>query len=332
MLRNLTIAKRIGLMLAVTLGFIGLLLVGMVLAFGEAKHAAAEVSVQTAVADRLEVSTRGVAAALAVQLEGVEDPAERVQIARASVRRIRYGEDDAGYFFVLRGTTFVAHAVKPELDGVDMREEADADGVPFVVELEKAARAGGGFVRYVFDKPGSGLTPKLAYAALIPGTDLALATGVYLDDVASLEATVGAQLEQSMQGALGTVLLPTLLLLVLVVIPLSVLVARSVVTPLSEAKAAMRDIAEGDADLTRQLDERGRDEVAELARAFNLFVRNLSEVIREVGSSSGSMTSSAHELAAPLTGSRARPPRCAPTLSRPRARCAPCARGSRSSA
>ena len=53
------------------------------------------------------------------------------------------------------------------------------------------------FVEYYFEKPGKGVQPKLSYAKQIPGTDIFIGTGVYIDNVeeekAQLEAVVSAQ-------------------------------------------------------------------------------------------------------------------------------------------
>lgn len=50
-------------------------------------------------------------------------------------------------------------------------------------KLRDMARAGGGFVDYVWPKPGQGDQSKLSYAEMIPGTDFWIGTGVYIDNL-----------------------------------------------------------------------------------------------------------------------------------------------------
>jgi methyl-accepting chemotaxis protein len=60
------------------------------------------------------------------------------------------------------------------------------------------------------------------------------------------------------------------------------LVTRSITRPMRRAVEAMNDIAAGEGDLTARLDGSRRDEIGQLARAFNRFVANIEEVIRRV--------------------------------------------------
>lgn len=57
---------------------------------------------------------------------------------------------------------------------------------------------------------------------------------------------------------------------------------HSISSPLKEAIAAMRDIAEGEGDLTKRLPTKGKDEVVDLAIAFNLFVNKINLLVAEL--------------------------------------------------
>lgn len=68
----------------------------------------------------------------------------------------------------------------------------------------------------------------------------------------------------------------------LVLVVLIVLVIRQIsIKPLSVTVAAMKDIAEGEGDLTRRLDASGKDEVAQLASAFNQFSDRIRDLISQ---------------------------------------------------
>ncbi|HEX4881085.1 MAG TPA: methyl-accepting chemotaxis protein [Porticoccaceae bacterium] len=55
-----------------------------------------------------------------------------------------------------------------------------------------------------------------------------------------------------------------------------------IVKPLQRVIAAMRDVAEGEGDLTRRLPAEGRDELSQLGRAFNAFSEKMRAVIGQV--------------------------------------------------
>jgi methyl-accepting chemotaxis protein len=69
---------------------------------------------------------------------------------------------------------------------------------------------------------------------------------------------------------------------VAVSILLATLISLSITRPLNAAVNSLKDIAEGEGDLTRKLPAAGQDEVGELARWFNTFLGKLQGIIREV--------------------------------------------------
>ena len=71
-----------------------------------------------------------------------------------------------------------------------------------------------------------------------------------------------------------------------------------IVRPLEGAIRAMRDISEGEGDLTRRLTAKGRDEVAQLADAFNGFAEKLRGTVGRVADSTGQLGGAATRLSA----------------------------------
>ena len=109
-------------------------------------------------------------------------------------------------------------------------------------------------------------------------TGWGVGTGI---DVAEIEAPA----HELMRWVLFIVLPATLLLGVV-----NVLLTNRFIRPLRRVVAAMREISEGDADLTMALDERGNHEVAVLSRSFNRFLAGLAEIIRHIRGVTGRVT------------------------------------------
>jgi len=84
----------------------------------------------------------------------------------------------------------------------------------------------------------------------------------------------------------------------------SLLLSRSIRRPLRQAVEAMEDIAAGEGDLTRRLDTTGRDEIAQLATAFNGFVEKVQGAIARVAGATGQLASGAEELSSVTEHSR----------------------------
>ncbi|WP_455221418.1 methyl-accepting chemotaxis protein [Kaarinaea lacus] len=76
----------------------------------------------------------------------------------------------------------------------------------------------------------------------------------------------------------------------------SFFVSRAIVSPLAETKAAMEDIASGNGDLTKRIDVKGNDEIAQLANAFNHFASKVQEIVREVSNITTRVASASERL------------------------------------
>ena len=73
-------------------------------------------------------------------------------------------------------------------------------------------------------------------------------------------------------------------------------IGRTITRPLNRTVSAMDDIAEGEGDLTRRLDESGKDEIGDLSRAFNHFVERVHDMVRHISGSTGQLGSAAEEM------------------------------------
>jgi methyl-accepting chemotaxis protein len=78
-------------------------------------------------------------------------------------------------------------------------------------------------------------------------------------------------------------------------------IGRGIATSLHRTTAMLRDIAEGEGDLTRRLDDSGTDEMGELARWFNAFVKKIHGVVSAVTDSTRVLTASSTRLSATAT-------------------------------
>ncbi len=74
------------------------------------------------------------------------------------------------------------------------------------------------------------------------------------------------------------------------------IIKNSILSRLARLNRRLKDIAEGEGDLTKTLDEDGSDELAELSVNFNRFVSRIRDVIAEMKRISSEMTGMANEL------------------------------------
>ena len=224
--------------------------------------------------------------------KGEMDQAAAQQGALDAIRVLRY--EDGNYFWVNdMNSVVLMHPIKPSLDGKDLSGLKDADGTAIFVEFVKVVKANGeGTVPYLWPKPGSETPePKVAYLKGFKPWNWIVGTGIYVDDV----DTAFWKEVSTMAAIVGVVLL--------LLIVVSITIARSICTPLRLTTEAMDNIAAGDGDLTQRLDASGSDEVARLAEAFNAFAQKVQSTIAQVASATSQLTSSADGLSVITTKS-----------------------------
>jgi len=131
-----------------------------------------------------------------------DEPGGR-KAAQEDVKRIlntmTFGDD--GYFFVytLEGTN-VVHPKLAHLVGNGWWDLQDPEGDYVIRNLIKAAKNGGGFHRYVWNKPSTNLAAeKIGYAVLMEKWDWMLGTGLYIDDIAREVDVVKAEMTENIR-------------------------------------------------------------------------------------------------------------------------------------
>jgi methyl-accepting chemotaxis protein len=78
----------------------------------------------------------------------------------------------------------------------------------------------------------------------------------------------------------------------------SVILGNALVKPLETIQNRMRDISEGEGDLTARLDVQGADEIARLSLHFNKFVANIQAIVQQVVAISTNIASGSLQMTA----------------------------------
>ncbi len=284
-LRNLTISKKLWLLSILTA-------VGMILATVYAlmeyhddllqeKEDKTRSLVETVVSSLADYHARAEKGELSM------DEAKRMAVAL--VKTFRY--DDGNYFWINdMDASIVMHPIKPQLDGKDLSDFKDPGGKRIFTEFAAVAkRDGQGIVPYLWPKPGSDKpVKKISFVKGFKPWGWVVGTGIYVDDV---ESSVW---ENAVHMGLAS------LVILLVLISLAFAITRSVVVPLRNTITAMDDISMGGGDLTRRLDEQGKDEIALLSVAFNRYNKKIQEIVIRVSQSSAQLSAAAVELSATM--------------------------------
>ncbi|QJT09385.1 methyl-accepting chemotaxis protein [Oceanidesulfovibrio marinus] len=282
MLRRFSIHLRILFVISLMVIFV----LGVTLAFLSNSRTIREISLEevndlmlNAQRDKLQIATHTVAVMLGQALKNVP-PESRIDIIKDLTADIRFEADESGYYFVYKGTTALSVPAKTSVEGTDISGAKDVNGVFYVKGLAEKAHQGGGFIQYIFQKPGAGEQPKLAYSEMIPGTDLWVGTGVYIDNIQAAQTQVANRINEVVSSNVTWIVAVIAAIFVLIVLPLALLISRSISKPLGAATAAAGEIAGGNFDVT--LTATGHDEVTRLEQALSTMGATLRTNITEI--------------------------------------------------
>lgn len=109
-----------------------------------------------------------------------------------------------GYFFAFDTSgRNLLHPRQPELQNQDLWDLKDPQGVTVIRDLIARAHEGGGFVRYLWQKPSThALAPKLAYAISLPRWNMVIGTGLYLDDIQGTLTQIDRQVDDNVASTM----------------------------------------------------------------------------------------------------------------------------------
>ncbi|MGP8123180.1 MAG: methyl-accepting chemotaxis protein [Xanthobacteraceae bacterium] len=256
-LNNLPIGAKVGVLVAIAL--LGLCAAGL-----EAARLMSSEILQSRIDQTHAIVDigRSLATGLQAQVDAGQLTKEAaIQEFSKRAQSLKY-DNGSGYVFAYTMDGLTISSPDPKQIGTN-RLDVQANGRALTRELRDGIAAKGEVtLRYEYNKPGEKeLVRKLSYAVAVPGWNMFVGTGAYLDDLdAKLSPIV---------WSLGIALLA-----IAVVTGLGAwFVARSISLPLTHLGDSMRKLAEGDLDAPVQGAGR-RDEIGKMADAVQVFKDN----------------------------------------------------------
>ena len=205
--------------------------------------------------------------------------------ALKAISKLRYEQNN--YFWVNDYQAhMIMHPIKPALDGKDLSDFTDPNGKKiFSIMVNVVKNSGEGLVPYHWPKPGSEEpVPKVSFVKGFQPWQLIIGSGIYIDDVDNDFAKV----------ALTLAVITLLILLPLLFV--AALIARSISSPINATTKAMNNISKGEGDLTQRLRTEGNDEVASMVLAFNTFIEKIQTTISDVSNANTDLSQASLQL------------------------------------
>ncbi|MCS0048025.1 MULTISPECIES: methyl-accepting chemotaxis protein [Vibrio diabolicus subgroup] len=217
------------------------------------------------------------------------------EAAKEILKAMRFESD--GYFFAYdsQGVNTL-HAIKPSLEGKNLYDLKDENGVAVIAGLIDASQKGDGFLYFSWHKPTiDAQAPKLGYAEYLSKWDWVLGTGVYIDDIDQQVAMHRELKTQELKEHTLSAVLISVVGLIITSILTSIVVSKGI-QPLQHVAASLKDVAAGGGDLTARLKVESQDEVGEVAAAFNEFMDKLHPLMQDIHRSATTVQTVSQDL------------------------------------
>jgi len=230
---------------------------------------------------------------------------ERQERAKQILRQLRFDDSgDVGYVFVYDNEgNSIAHGVNQSLEGKNLYNFKDPNGVLLIRELIEAAESGGGFVEYDWENTKGQVNPKLGYADMLSEWGWVVGTGFWTAGLQEQTQVIEGNVDDALTESAASTIIASIIVL-LIIAALALFVVKGITKPLKRALDAMDQIAKGDGDLTQRLDTDSNDEMSELGHAFNNFADQVSDMVTNIRASATSVTHSTQRLDGVLTEAR----------------------------
>ncbi|WP_425987763.1 methyl-accepting chemotaxis protein [Afipia sp. DC4300-2b1] len=256
-LNNLPIAAKLGILVGVTL--LGLSAAGIYSAFMMQREM---VSAREAQTHALVETARNAAIGLQKQVEAGKMTKEAAIEEFGRFARTMTYDNGTGYMFVYTMDGIALATPDPKQIGTN-RLDIETGGRKLARELRDGVAAKGDVtLRYEYEKPGTKeLIRKISYAVGVPGWNMFVGTGAYLDD-------------------LDAKLMPIIMALIVATVLIGAvsgavawMIGRSITRPLGQLGARMQSLADGKLEESIPGSDR-RDEIGKMATTVQVFKDN----------------------------------------------------------
>ncbi len=187
----------------------------------------------------------------------------------------KYGKTGYGWMLNKDGV-FIAH---PNEKNILTLDATTLDGMEEIVKGMKNQEKG--VQGYVF----KGIT-KIAGFAPVPMKKWSIA--LTQDEAEFLETP----------NAIRNYIAIVVLLSMVIVAVIIMITSKTIIKPINDTVASLKDISEGEGDLTTRLEIRTKDEVGQLSGRFNDFIEKLQIMIRDIQNGVNTLSSSSTEMSA----------------------------------
>ncbi|NCD33634.1 MAG: methyl-accepting chemotaxis protein [Spartobacteria bacterium] len=227
-------------------------------------------------------------------------PLESVKAMRQKIMDISVGS--SGYVYILgaTGSQKGVYVLSKDgaRDGENILNAKDADGKLFIQSvLSNAVSTVDGECAvdyYSWQNPGDP-SPRKKFVAVTyyEPWDWVIGAGTYEDEFLESVDAIERQFHDSLVFQLTA-----MAAIVVVMLFVAVVIARRISRAIIRTTQSLKDMAEGEGDLTKRLPIESSDEIGDMSHWFNVFVERIQFIIKDMGGNAQTLSTSSTELTA----------------------------------
>lgn len=219
--------------------------------------------------------------------------------AKETLRGMRYGDDDSGYFWIDdTDYNLVMHPILQDQEGTNRKDLTDKNGVKIIQEIMKVAKTGGYNEFYFTKSDGKTVAPKVAYSQEFSAWNWVITTGVYSDDIQNIVDNSNGiiRLNNLSRNTVFFLIVCGVILMILTLIAVYFCLGK-LIKIIDIAKDQLLKLADGDltAELTGKVTERN-DELGAMIRGTNHSIQSFRGSISTVKDAVDSVSSGSNTI------------------------------------
>ncbi|UMZ72617.1 methyl-accepting chemotaxis protein [Natranaerofaba carboxydovora] len=187
---------------------------------------------------------------------------------------------------LLRRAEMIMHPFSPDLEGENVEDMEDPDGVYLFQEfVDVATEEGEGHVEYQWQyyDDEDRIEPKISYVIGFEPWGWIVGTGIYVEDINPLVMNRTLVILGLIAGTI-----------VISIVLTKIAANKMILTPLKSLVDGAKEIGKG--NLNRKVDVQSADEIGQLGLAFNNMTENVKNLIKDINDSASTLSESAAQM------------------------------------
>lgn len=203
------------------------------------------------------------------------DKKQKLELSRKLLGKIKFGKD--GYYFVYEKGTGknLIHGANQKRHGKIWWNLKDSNNNYIIRDLDRTARNKSLYHEYPWVRPGKKeICPKLGTAMMVPGTNMWVGTGAYIEDIEVAKKNLNSTIS-TITNRTRLIFLGSFIVIGIIAVVLIIFMARNLINPIKRMIVSSREITNGNYDI--EIIAKTRDEIGQLAETFNEMAHKLKD-------------------------------------------------------